>query len=131
MGTLMICVWLLHYLNSRFFSLSFNSLHILSDPLFPPRGMDRGNAVDELKLSSQQVEGECNSKTPPEDEVGVERNGLRSGEEKVPPHLVETQMHEGFDSLTAVSRPASFLSSSVRCCVTASTPLSTRGKTAP
>lgn len=35
--------------------------------------MDRGNAVDELKLSGLQVEGECNSKTPPEDEVGVGR----------------------------------------------------------
>lgn len=39
-------------------------------PLFAPRGMDKGNAVDELKLSGLQVEGECNSKTPPEDEVG-------------------------------------------------------------
>lgn len=87
--------------------------------------------MDELKLSGLQVEGECNSKTPPEDEVGVERKGLRSGEEKVPPHLVETLMHEGFDSLTTVSRPAFLLSSSVRCCVTVSTPLSTRGKTAP
>ncbi|XP_075891429.1 type II inositol 3,4-bisphosphate 4-phosphatase-like isoform X3 [Nelusetta ayraudi] len=35
------------------------------------RGMDRGNAVDELKLSGLQVEGECNSKTPPEDECPV------------------------------------------------------------
>lgn len=39
-------------------------------PLFPPRGMDRGNAVDELKLSGLHVEGECKSETPPEDEVG-------------------------------------------------------------
>lgn len=49
-------------------------------PLFPPRGMDRGNAVDELKLSDLQVEGECKSQTPLEDEVRPS-----SGKKKIPP----------------------------------------------
>lgn len=48
--------------------------------LSPPRGMDRGNAVDEFKLAGLHVEGECKSKTPPEDEVGP-----WSGRKTVPP----------------------------------------------